>query len=272
MADQATPPKINAGSKINAGDAIVPEGTIVCVPEMPHFADSIARIVEPLRNKPHRPELGRHSFHCLPVVVGNQYGFVIKSLVTWTAIWNGGAEPKDTFIKIDDAHSEPDLQVVSSHFGSGIVTVQNRFSFRTPPGVNLMVLDPPNYFKFNLSNLFAVVEADNLRRDFTFNLKIVEPKTRVRVKKGDIISAIIPIPRYYVDNFELAVASDLFDPGLIREENIQGVKFRLLRERADIHKPNAVGKLYWRGQDADGTDFADHQKKLRPAGWANGEG
>jgi hypothetical protein len=248
---------------INDDDNIVPPGKIVCVPEKPFYADSIPHIVEPLRNKPHRPELGRHSFHCLPVVVGNQYGFVIKSMVSWTAIWNGGPDPKDTFIKIDDAKSAPDIQIVSSHFGAGIVTVQNRFSFRTPPGVNLMVLDPPNYFNFNLANLFAVVETDNLRRDFTFNLKIVEPKMRVRVKQGDIISAIIPIPRYFVDGFELAMAPDVFDPGVIREENIQAIKFQLRRDREDPHKPNAVGKLYWRGQDADGRDFTDHQKKLR---------
>ncbi len=260
-----TPPRINDA------DHIVPPGKIVCVPEKPFYADSIAGIVEPLRNKPHRPELGRHSFHCLPLVVGNQYGFVIRSMVSWTAIWNGGPGPKDTFIKIDETKSTPDIQLVSSHFGSGIVTVQNRFSFRTPPGVNLMVLDPPNHFKFNVANLFAVVETDNLRRDFTFNLKIVEPKVRVRVKRGDIISAIIPIPRYFVDDFELAMAPEVFDPGVVREENIQSIKFQLLRERADIHKPNAVGKRYWRGEDADHNAFDDHQKKLRPAGWSRNE-
>lgn len=245
----------------------VPPGKIICVPELPMFADSISDIVEPLRNKPHREALGRHSFHCLPVVVGNQYGFVIKSMVTWTAIWNGGAQPKDTLIKIDEQKSVPDVQQVSSHFGSGIITVQNRFSFRTPAGVNLMVLDPPNYFKFNLANLFAVIEADNLRRDFTFNLKIVEPKVRVRVKKGDIISAIIPIPRYFVDDFELALASDLLDPDVIEAEASQVRKFEAQRLTVDVDKPNAVGKLYWRGQDADGVYFDDHQKKLRPPGW-----
>ena len=37
-----------------------------------------------------------------------------------------------------------------------------------------------------------MVEADNLRRDFTFNLKIVKPEVEVSVKKGDLISAILP--------------------------------------------------------------------------------
>lgn len=255
-------PPINANAR-----HFVPPGKIICMPELPMFADSMGDIVEPLRNKPHRDALGRHSFHCLPVVVGNQYGFVIKSMVTWTAIWNGGSEPNDTLIKIDEQKSVPDVQRVSSHFGSGIVTVQNRFSFRTPMGINLMVLDPPNYFKFNLANLFAVVESDNLRRDFTFNLKIVEPKVRVRVKKGDIISAIIPIPRYFVDDFELVMGPDLVDPAIIETEAAQARKFAELRLERDIEKPHAVGKLYWRGEDADGNQFPDHQKKLREPGW-----
>jgi hypothetical protein len=116
------------------------------------------------------------------------------------------------------------------------------------------------------------IATDNLRRDFTFNLKIVEPKVRVKVKQGDIISVIIPIPRYFVDQFELAMAPNVFDPAVNREENIKSIKFQLRRDREDIHEPNAVGKfswpnavgkLFWRGQDADKHEFGDHQKKLR---------
>ncbi len=250
-------------------DHIIPESKIVCFAEHPMFEAKIPEIVEPLRNKPHRQSLGKHSFHCLPLVVGNQYGFVIKSLVSWTAVWNGGVELSDTQIFVDASHSDPlPAQMVSSHFGSGIVTIQNRFNFRTAPGVNLMVLDPPNYFNFNLSNLFAVVESDNLRRDFTFNLKIVKPGVEVSVKRGDIISAIIPVPRYFVDDFELEIASDLYDQSVINEENEQVRKFADQRLNEDKDKPNQVGKLYWRGTDADGTPFDDHQKKMRKPGWS----
>jgi Family of unknown function (DUF6065) len=250
----------------------IPESKIVCVAEHPEYEAAVGQMVEPLRNKPHRESLGRHSFHCLPVVVGNQYGFVLKSMVTWSATWNGGAAPEDTVVTINPDLSETNLQIVSSHFGSGIVTVQNRFNFRTAPGVNLMVLDPPNYFNYNLANLFAVVETDNLRRDFTFNLKIVRPDITVRVNKGDIISAIIPIPRYFVDDFEIEVASDVLPLREIQEETEQFQKFAKERRETDVHKPNQVGKLYWRGMDADLNPFPDHQKKLRKPGWTQREG
>jgi Family of unknown function (DUF6065) len=252
---------------INRDGTIIPDNKIVCVADHPMFEERIPDMIEPLRNRPHREALGKHSFHCLPLVVGNQYGFVIKSMVTWSAVWNGGSELTDTEITIDETQTEPDLQFVSSHFGSGIVTVQNRFNFRTAPGVNLMVLDPPNYFNFNLANLFAVIETDNLRRDFTFNLKIVRPKVPVHVKRGDIISAIIPVPRYFVDDFEIETGTDVFTEEELHDEAGQRDKFALLRSEVDIYRPHQVGKLYWRGLDADDVPFPDHQKRLRPAGW-----
>lgn len=257
---------------INSAGHEVPEGKIVCIPEQPEFASSMLSVIEPLRGKGQRPALGEHSYHCLPVVVGNQYGFAIRSLVSWTAVWNGGPDPSDTRITLALEDEGNSLQYVQTHFGAGIVTVQNRFHFRTPPGVNLMVTDAPNCFHFNLSNLFAVVETDNLRRDFTFNLKIVKPGVEVSVKKGDLISAIIPIPRYFVDDFEVISGTDVFSEEILRQEQLQGDKFAKFRREDDQAKPHQVGKLYWRGRDADGARFPDHQRKLKEPGWPREDG
>jgi len=254
---------------INKGDQIIPQNKIICVAEQSRYEPYIEEMVIPLRDSDPRETLGQHAVHCLPVVIGNQYGFVLKSMVGWSAKWNGGAEASDTKIQIEDAAAKEGLQIIASHFGNGIITVQNRFSFRTAPGVNMMVLDPPNYFMDNLSNLFGVIETDNLRRDFTFNLKIVKPGRRVRVKKGDIISGLIPIPRYFVDDFSIGRGSDYFTQETLADENRQTFKFAKLRSEDDINKPQAVGKLYWRGLDADENEFDDHQRKLRPAGWSD---
>lgn len=243
-------------------DVVVPENKIVCFGQIPEYKDQVSQIVESLQGKPHRDTLNKHAFHCLPVVIGNQYGFIIKSMVTFRALWNGGDLATDTRIAFKDDECDHNAQVVSSHFGTGIITFQNRFHFRTPPGVNLLVMDPPNYFNFNISNLFAVVEADNLRRDFTFNLKITKPNIPVQINRGDVISAILPIPRFYVDNFELAMAEDIFPPDEISEEYQQGVKFSEYRQGVDMEKPHQVGKLYWKGVDADGNPFYKHQKTL----------
>jgi hypothetical protein len=255
--------------RINSAAHQVAPNQIAVVAELDAYAPSIPSMVESLRGRSGRESLGQHSMHCLPLIIGNQYGFVLKSMVSWTALWNGGPDHSDTKIMIEEPAEANGIQLVSSHFGNGIITVQNRFHFRTAPGVNLMVLDPPNYFLPNLSNLFAVVETDNLRRDFTFNLKIVTPKKRVRVKKGDIISGIIPIPRYYVDDFAVTLADKIFPPEVIAEEVAHCQKFGHLRDNEDKAKPLQVGKLYWRGLDADQNAFADHQRKLRPAGWSD---
>lgn len=246
---------------INREPNLVPENVIVCVTDPSGRYEDIPKVVESLKGNVKREALNKHAYHCLPLVIGNQYGFAIKSTVSFTAIWNGDDSPASTDIVV---LSPPNgIQFVNSHFGSGIITVQNRFNFRTPPGVNLMVLPPPNIFHKNLQSLTAVVEADNLRRDFTFNLKIIEPNVRVDVKQGDIISMILPVPRFYVDSYELRNAPELFSQEVLNEEIEQQVLFSVARQGPDKSKPHQAGKLYHNGVDASGNKFYKHQKSMR---------
>lgn len=242
---------------------VIPDNKIVCFNDHSGKDEYIKEIVEPLKGNMKRDWFSTHAYQCLPIVIGNQYGFAIKSMITFTAVWDGQESPSGITIKIDEENSNLRAQSVSSHFGLGLLTVQNRFSFRTPEGVNLMVLDPPNYFNPNLQNMFAVVEADNLRRDFTFNLKIVEPNKEVSVKRGDYLSCIIPIPRFYVDNFEIELASEIFDKQVLDEELSQLDLFSQKRSGEDREKPHAAGKLYWKGFDAKGNPFYKHQRTLK---------
>jgi hypothetical protein len=242
---------------------VIPNNKIVCFNDHSGKDEYIKEIVEPLKGKIKRDWFSTHAYQCLPLTIGNQYGFAIKSMLTFSAIWDGTDGIDAIKITIDDANSNFNAQTVSSHFGLGLLTLQNRFSFRTPEGVNLMVLDPPNYFNANLQNMFAVVETDNLRRDFTFNLKIVEPHREVKIKKGDYLSCVIPIPRFYVDSFDIELASDMFDQSVIDEELRQLDIFSHKRNGEDKTKPHAAGKLYWKGYDADGNPFYRHQRTLK---------
>lgn len=237
----------------------VPENKILIIPENDRHKDDYKDIVQPLKDCKTRDWINAHVVHCLPVVIGNQYGFAIKSDVSFTAIWNGKSAPSDVKINITEPSSR---QTISPHFGSGLITLQNRFTFRTPPGINLLVLDPPNFFTPNLSNMFAVVETDNLRRDFTFNLKITQPNVTVTVNKGDIISAIIPMPRYFVDNFDIDLAENHFDKEVIAVEQAEMQRAGIERNGADRTKPHGIGKRYWKGEDCEGNRFTDHQRKL----------
>src|SRR6056300_1444601 len=112
---------------INQEPNIVPENKILIVPENSLNRDDYLNIVEPLKGHRTRDWVNKHVLHCLPVVIGNQYGFAIKSDADFTAEWNGGDTPADVKVTVH-SHSR---QIISSHFGSGLVTVQNRFTFRT---------------------------------------------------------------------------------------------------------------------------------------------
>jgi len=248
-------------SRINDENNLVPDKTIVVVTEHETLDGSVEQIVHPLKGDIKRDWFIKHAYFCLPLVIGNQYGFAIKSLYDFEATWNGGDSPSDTKVKIDYGNVSPH-QIISSHFGMGVITVQNRFHFRTPLGINLVTINPPNYFIPNFQNMTGVVETDNLRRDFTFNLKITSPDVNVTVKKGQIISCMLPIPRFTVENYEIKMASELFSEEVIRNERNMGKKFGVERSTVDTSKPHGNGRRYFNGIDMDDNKFYQHQKRL----------
>lgn len=248
-------------SKINDQHNPVPNNTIVIVTEHDSYNNTVFDIVEPLRGNKKRDWFNSHFYFCLPLLIGNQYGFVIKSLYDFTAKWNGGQSTTDTVISIDKKENV-NHQIISSHFGSGIVTVQNRFHFRTPAGINIVTLNPPNFILPHMQNMTGVIETDNLRRDFTFNIKITTPNVDINVKKGQPIAAIFPIQRYFAESFDLKLANELFSHEVIEHERLQGSKFAQERSGPDKEKPHHNGRRYWQGEDADGVKFPDHQQRI----------
>jgi hypothetical protein len=203
-------------------------------------------------------------------VIGNQYGFAVKSLHHATFLWNGGPEPADTTITVhntDEAEAFGGLQLLASQFGLGIVTVQTAFALRTPPEINLMTLQPPNQFIDGLQNLTGVVEADNLRRDFTFNLKITRPGHPVEIKVGDLLSAVMPIPRGFVERFELIDAYEALSPDTVALEQQTARDFGREREEVDAKNKRGVGRRYFKGEDVYGQRFEhSHQQVLTAPG------
>lgn len=249
-------------SKINDENNLIPDNVIAVVTQGDKFRSSVNEIVEPLMGNKKRDWFTPHFYFCLPLLIANQYGFIIRSFYTWTATWDGKDGIDATTIQIENPDPDPH-QLISSHFGSGIVTIQNRFHFRTAPGMNLMTLNPPNFILPDIQNLNGVIETDNLRRDFTFNLKITTPNKQIKIHKGQPIAAILPIPRYFVENFELKLDTDLFSEEIIKYERLMGAKFGYERQHLDLKKPHNAGRRYWKGEDADGNQFPDHQTRIK---------
>lgn len=237
-----------------AGRLTVPEGKLYVVTEHDRFNDSVEKIVTTNRNNTKRRDwFVNHAYHCLPLTIGNQYGFSINAIAGVRAKWNGGDAPSDVEVEYTE---ENQAQFISSHFGMGLLTLQNRFTFRTPDGVNLMTMDPTNTCNPYFRNLNGVIETDNLRRDFTFNIRIQRPNEWVEIKPGDVVASILPIPRYFPDSFELELAENI-------EEERQAMRdFGIERQTTDREKPNGNGKRYWKGEDVYGEKFEDHQRRM----------
>ena len=247
------------GPYINDAGYEVPENTILVVPHAVDHEGFYTEILKPLKGNPKRDWFNSHFYYCLPLSIGNQYGFVIESLRDFEVTWYGGENDVEiTFLNEDNNNK----QVVKGGFGSGIITVQNMFALKTPLGINLMTIQPPNMFIPGCVAMTGVIETDQIKRDFTFNIKVTVPNLKITVKKGDPLGAFIPIPRHFVDNFDARLVIDIFDRELHVNEVQESVNLGNERDTTDKEKPHMSGRRYFNGINFDGTQYPDHQKRV----------
>jgi hypothetical protein len=247
------------GPYINDEGYEVPKNTILVVPHRIEHDGFYKEVLKPLKGNSKREWFNSHFYYCLPLIIGNQYGFVIESLRDFEIMWDGTeANPEIIFLNEENS----DKQSIKTGFGSGIVTVQNAFALKTSPGINLMTIQPPNMFIPGCVSMTGVIETDQIRRDFTFNFKVTVPNLKISVKKGDPLGAFIPIPRYFVDNFDTKLISDIFDQELHINEVEEVKNLSDERNSSDKEKPHQAGRRYFNGINFDGTEYKDHQKRV----------
>lgn len=248
------------GHYINSQGNEVPENKILIVPHNIDSPTHYEEIIQPLKGMVKRNWFNPHAYYCLPLTIGNQYGFIVKSLRDFDITWAGGE--KDAEIKfINDDNQEK--QTIKNGFGSGIITIQNRFAIKTPPGINIMTIQPPNLFIPGCFALTGVIECDNIRRDFTFNFKVTVPNISIKVRKGDPVGAFIPIPRYFIDNFEVDDSSKYFNKDIIAKETEESNRLSVERTTVDLIKAHQSGRRYFNGMHTNEEKYKDHQKRLK---------
>ncbi|RUL85388.1 DUF6065 family protein [Tautonia sociabilis] len=169
------------------------------VGELPPFELKALRIVETgwgagwrLREAPpRRPWMDEHThaYHCLPLVVANQWGWEVLCPTDVRVTWDGS--PDLTGLVVEVAPQFP--PAVKSQFGRGILTFSPPWLFRTPPGWDLLAKGPANRWKENCVPLEGIIETWWLPYTFTFNWKLVAPGS-VSFEEGEPLGQLVPIP------------------------------------------------------------------------------
>ena len=257
-----------SGPYLNDPSYEVPKNKIIVVPHELQNDGFYKEVIEPLKGNPKRDWFDSHFYYCLPLTIGNQYGFIVKSLIDCDIIWDGTKNNAEIFF-IDN--SNINKQIIKTGFGSGIITIQNMFALKTPVGINLMTIQPPNMFIPGCVSMTGVIETDNIKRDFTFNLKITVPNFKISIRKGDPLGAFLPIPRYFVDQFDLALITDLFPVEIHQNEIDESQDLSNERQTIDLSRPHNSGRRYFNGTNTDNSKYQDHQKKIISYGIINKE-
>ena len=248
-----------SGPFINDPGHEVPDNTILVIPHSLENDGFYKEVIEPLSGKPKRDWFTPHFYYCLPLTIGNQYGFIIKSLRDFDVTWDGTMnDAVITFLNEDNQ----DKQTIINGFSQGIFTIQNRFALKTPPGINIMTIQPPNMFIDGCASMTGVIECDQIRRDFTFNMKVTVPNITVKIRKGDALGAFIPIPRYFVDNFKLSLVTDIFDKDFHIKEVAESQTLSKERTSVDTTKTHQSGRRYFNGIHSNDKKYPDHQKRI----------
>ena len=251
---------MTTGQYPNDNGLEVPENKILVIPNNLSGDGFYKEIIEPLKGQTKRDWFNSHYYYCLPLIIGNQYGFIIKSVRDFEIFWDG-TERDATITFLNNDNQEK--QIIKTGFNNGVITVQNHFHLKTPPGINLMTIQPPNMFIKGTSALTGVIETDQLRRDFTFNFKVTVPNLKITIQKGDPLGAFIPIPRQFVEKFDIDLATNYFSAEVLENELNDGQELGRQRGGEDREKPHASGRKYFNGVHAFGESYRDHQKKIR---------
>jgi hypothetical protein len=207
---------------------------------------------------------------CLPMVIANQSGWVLRNPCAFTATWIGQEHGVDVMITPDKR--DTDLLLPVSHFGNGILSWNLPILFRTPPGYNLLVRGPANYPKDGVCPLEGIVETDWASASFSMNWKLTRKLMPVRFEVDEPICMIVPQRRAELEEFSPELRRIESDEDLQRKyESFRGSR-DAAKQIEQVARVAAGERVEWqgdytRGRHIDGeAGRPDHQTRrhLRP--------
>lgn len=208
---------------------------------------------------------GKNPYRCLPLVMANQAGWVMRLPCNMTAIWNGKDAPDGLKVTMTDPPAPPEV-LATSHFGLGIITFRFPWIFRTSPGTGLWVHGPANAPKENATPLQGLVETDWSHLPFTMNWKLTKRNTPVYFLKGEPICQITPFPFALLESIDPMIVPASSDPQLL-ESILDAGRQRtttIQRQLSDENKDFKIWeKTYFKGEQASGERSETHRTNFR---------
>lgn len=206
------------------------------------------------------------AYRCLPLSMANSYGWFVRCVESFEAVWHGGDDPKSVEVTpLEKGHT---LFSVESHFGYGILTFKGRAILRTSPGFNLWVTGPSNSFKDAVQPLHGLIESDWMPHSFSMNWKFTRPEVRIRFERGEPYALIFPVRRGDVEATEPAFKTLDDNPELLAQSReargLRGIGYYIERHHGGS---KSFQGWYMRGEIPFRRGaFAEHQRviKARP--------
>jgi hypothetical protein len=206
----------------------------------------------------------RFANRCLPLRIANQAGCFVLNSHTLRVTWNGGNEITD--LEIASLDGEARYPAIS-HFGSGILTWNLPFLFRTPKGYNLQVRGPANWPKDGVYPLEGIVETDWAISSFTMNWKLTRAELPVVFEAGEPICMIVPQRRGELEAFRPKIRELDEEPETASAYREWAESRRRFIQDLKVPGSEAVTqgwqKDYVRGLTLGELRFEEHQTKLR---------
>lgn len=154
----------------------------------------------------------RYAYRCLPLSIANAMGWEILAPCRVDAEWNGGTEPEDLKVEVEEPAWVP-RQLASSHFGRGILTFHVGYLLRTEPGVGVWARGAPNLPKDGIAALEGIVETDWLPFSFTMNWQMTRPG-RIGFAKDEPICFVTPLVYRALEGLVPEIVPITADPDL----------------------------------------------------------
>ncbi len=203
---------------------------------------------------------GRHPYRCLPLAIGNCYGWQLLLAARVKASWNGGPEKSDLAVENVRPHT------AVSNFSRGVITFDVPILFRTDPGYQLMVTGPTNEWKDGAAPMTALIETEWLSYTFTMNYQFTRPGTVVW-EQGEPFCQIFVVPSMLQESVEPEMKRIKDNPEAAAELAVLTELRTDFRARQDRMEAEAIKqawqRFYFKGIHPDGRAEPSHQVKMR---------